>query len=162
MRSGFSDQLVVVLVEPAPSYQTVLIGLAGSLPVGCRTAATRLTGKLTVVSMRMMPTSGSRESTGVKDSTRRFFIAGVLLSWVIPAARRLRSASDQCVPAGPAPRPVIVATGVMTPEEFDTLTVAEQDQLERTTADMIRRYGEDFLRRGREWHRRDLRLFGFL
>ena len=109
-----------------------------------------------------MPTSGRRRSTGVMDATRRSFLAGVLLSWALPTARRLRSAAVRRIPAGPVPRPVIVATGVMTPEEFDTLAVSEQDELERTTADLIRRYGEDFLRRGRELHRHDLRLFGFL
>ena len=60
------------------------------------------------------------------------------------------------------PQPHVVRTGVLTQEEFDDLSPPEQAEIERTTADLIHRYGEDFLRRGRERHRADLRIVGYL
>ena len=51
------------------------------------------------------------------------------------------------------PVPLIVRAGVMSQEEFDALSSTEQDEVERTTADLWMRYGEDFMRRDRERHR---------
>ena len=60
------------------------------------------------------------------------------------------------------PIPLIVRTGVLSQEEFDALSPPEQAEVERTTADLCLRYGEEFMRRGRERHRGDLRLMGYL
>jgi head-tail adaptor len=59
-------------------------------------------------------------------------------------------------------RPLVVQTSVLTQEEFDALTLSEQADVERTTADLVRRYGREFLRHGREQHRADLRIVGYL
>jgi hypothetical protein len=65
-------------------------------------------------------------------------------------------------PTRSIPVPLIVRTGVMSQEEFDALSSAEQDEVERTAADLCLRYGEDSMRRDRERHRDDLRLIGYL
>jgi hypothetical protein len=54
------------------------------------------------------------------------------------------------------PVPLIVRTGVMSQEEFDALSSTEQEEVERTTAEFCRQYGDGFLRRDRERHRDDL------
>jgi hypothetical protein len=51
------------------------------------------------------------------------------------------------------PIPLIVRTGVLSQEQFDALSPPEQAEVERTTADLCLRYGEDSMRRDRERHR---------
>jgi len=50
----------------------------------------------------------------------------------------------------------------MSQAEFDALSSTAQDEVERTTADLCLRYGEDAMRRDRERHRADLRIVGHL
>ena len=59
------------------------------------------------------------------------------------------------------PVPLIVHTGVLSQEEFDALSPTEQAEIEKTTADLCLRYGEEFMRRGRERHRYELFLAGY-
>jgi len=59
------------------------------------------------------------------------------------------------------PIPLIVRTGVLSQEEFDALSPPEQAEVERTTEDLCLRYGEEFMRRGRERHRYELFLVGY-
>ena len=59
------------------------------------------------------------------------------------------------------PIPLIVRTGVLSQEEFDELSPTEQAGVERTTADLCLRYGEDFMRRDRERLRYELFLVGY-
>ena len=47
-------------------------------------------------------------------------------------------------------------------EEFDALSPPEQAEVERTTADLCLRYGEDFMRRGKNGSAAILRLMGYL
>jgi hypothetical protein len=72
-----------------------------------------------------------------------------------PHTRTMRTHRQRCQPS-------VVRTGVLTQEEFDGLSSAEQTALERATADLIERYGEAFLTGDRERHRQDLRVVGFL
>jgi hypothetical protein len=54
--------------------------------------------------------------------------------------------------------PLIVRAGILTAEEWAEVPPELQQDLEAETADYIRRYGEDWLRKDRERHRADLSL----